>query len=513
MRIRLTTWFGFAACLFQGLMAKTISNKTFLSPRPLTQDMVIRYASWHNQFYNQQRTKHGGSFQASAFYSHSTNRKDLGNYFGYCASCNQQCACRDFINVVRVADFDAVGDNTWASYIVHDTRGVRQQNLAGMIQFRPEHEVWGVQLDYHQSMHQLAEGLFWEISLPIAEVKNNLNPRCCDYLKPITLPDHPSNGKTLMDYFKGCVSDMAGDSPSQQKSLTSAKIGCARHCTSIADIIEKMGYYIINKKALLLSINAYCTVPTGNRPSGEFLFEPVCGNGGYWIFGIGPDIQVKLWRSDKFKGDFFSSFKLSYGLDDTEKRTIGLRNNTGCSACSIPYAQYYLVGQKGVRHLRPFANISTQDVKVKHGLEFEGLVDVALTFNRFHVDLGYDLYAREPEQLYLKKTWSDDTYAIADVDYATYPNVPAFLYDANGNIDLSHIDDHILGQHTIQCSNLDLDAAATPSQVTHKIYASLGYMASGKTHVAFNIGGSYECAARNSAPENYTLWTNVNFVF
>src|SRR6185436_1681238 len=38
--------------------------------------------------------------------------------------------------------------------------------------------------------------------------------------------------------------------------------------------------------------------PTGNKPEGEFLFEPIVGNGHHWTLGVGFNAHAMLWRSE-----------------------------------------------------------------------------------------------------------------------------------------------------------------------------------------------------------------------
>jgi hypothetical protein len=492
------------------LVATTHTNRNFMMPRPVSENMVLRYASWYNQINAARDTNRGATFQITPFYQHSTDRRDQGKYFGYYAQGEGEI--RDYIDVVNVDDFGDVGDATWAAYIVH-LRDNYGDNLAGKMRFRPDQEIYGVHFDYHQNMHQLLKGLFLEISLPVVNIRNDLDLSAISQLTPIDLADHPSRGKTLQDYFRGEVYNMQNDAY-QQKPLEYAKIDISKSRTDFADLTTKLGYRIFDKKSWCLSLNGYCLIPTGNKSNPEYLFDPVCGNGNHWFFGFGPDVRVNIWNGSnsfsKNSFDLFSSLKISYGLEATQKRTLGIKKDDGTP---VPFSQYYLVGQRGVRHLFPFANISTLDLQVTPKWQFEGLVNLDFMFSDFHVAVGYNLFLKEKEAVFLKSSWSNDSYAIAYFDYRTNAG-EIFLEDNAGNIEWDAADVNILGdQHYIEEKNLDISAVSTPCQTTHKIYAVLGYQTTWKNPLMFSFGGAYEFSDSNSAFDNYSFWGNVSLAF
>ncbi len=217
-----------------------------------------------------------------------------------------------------------------------------------------------------------------------------------------------------------------------------------------------------------------------------------------------------MWISNnKYNGVLFSTLKLSYGLRATDRRTIGIQKDDGTP---VAFGHYYLIGQKGVRQLFPFANIATQDMTVEPKTKFEALINLSHTLDRIVFDVGYNFFCMRKEGVSLKKAWLNDTYAIATIDYDTSP-VKSFLYTNAGNIDINDIDQNIIGQHTIQEQNINISAAQTPSQITHKMYATLGFQTHWKRPLLIAVGGSYEWAQKNSALSNYALWANGSFTF
>src|SRR3990172_13239088 len=67
-------------------------------------------------------------------------------------------------------------------------------------------------------------------------------------------------------------------------SIQPAPLRCAKFCqcndtkVRLADIRCALGWNFLLKDDYHLGVDLQCAFPTGNRPKGEFLFEPIDGN-------------------------------------------------------------------------------------------------------------------------------------------------------------------------------------------------------------------------------------------
>ncbi len=497
------------ACPFANAHAKTYANRTFMMPRAPLYNMALEQSTWHHTLGEIPTAEHGASIQVSTLYQNSTNSGDLGKYFGYYAPKANEF--RDYINVVNSNDFSAADakDDTWAAFIVHNTDSF-EKNLAGKIQFRPTQEIFSTRLDFYTDLSSLANNLFLQISMPITSVKNSLRLTQNGTLTPITITDHPAIGKTLVDYFKGNVSDFEfNNSENQQLALTHAKMENGKSHSGLADLETKLGIALINNKNSWLKIGASMVTPTSNRPTGEFIFEPICGNGQHWEFGGFADTKYLLWQNDRSSISFLANVSCSYGLEDIEKRTLSIQKDDGTP---VPFSQYYVVGQRGLRQLFPFANISTQDLKVTPGVHGQALANVALTFKNVVFDCGYNLFAKQRETVQLKNAWDDNMYAIALNNYGTATE-KTFMIDNNGTYDSDNIDKLILDKHTIKSNNLDMRSVTTPAQITHKFYGSISHTTNWQNPLLFGLGAAYELGSANSNIDAYSMWLTANLAF
>ncbi|MFA6991458.1 MAG: hypothetical protein WC192_05420, partial [Candidatus Babeliales bacterium] len=115
------------------------------------------------------------------------------------------------------------------------------------------------------------------------------------------------------------------------------------------------------------------------------------------------------------------------------------------------------------------------------------------------LDLGYNFFYKDEEDCWVKN-WTDGVYALATEDYST-----AIKFGEDPDFILSYLN----------MTDLDVDAVKTPSQVTNKIFAGLGYQFNYSKSVPglVGIGGSYEFASDNAALEYYSVWLKLGVSF
>jgi hypothetical protein len=500
---------------------KSYTNKTFMMPRSVLDNLPLQVSSWHTQVMKQDKNKFAGSIQAVGFYQASDNKSNLGKYFGYYAK--QEEKKRDYISVAPLTDpnnIDFTSDDIPVIYIYHDP-DLNPTIFGGQIKFKPSQEVYGVRLDYYQNLHSF----YFKVDLPIVEVKNSMGVSKMGNVPLTSLFGVPTSFYNLFDYFEGDIENLNNQaSPNQaQKKLTHAKFGDTQDKSGVADINVSLGYTFLNKRSCRAGLGVNVTIPTGNEAHGEWLFEPILGNGKHWGLGCELDSKLRLW--DEGTGsrdaiDFLFFANLKYLFDNTEHRTLGLLDNEGNK---IKFGQYYLAGKKGELPVFPLANVLTRKVSVDPGLQFEMLAGLAFSANNVTFDLGYNMFVKNCEDVHLKEKWEEDTYAIAHPGYpgvgnAGYETVTGLPNPQPNDGPFNPSDPHHYDSKTIPGpithENLDIDAARTPSVLTHKVYGALNYaFYEWKYPLMLGIGGSYEFDSGNAALEGYDLWVKASVSF
>jgi hypothetical protein len=446
------------------------TNKTFLMPRSHGVNLPMELATF-NEVANR-----------------TSEDQFAGEYFGIKgkSSFNLQ-----YNGGATPADLDA-------GYIIHNvTKNAATKSDFATLSLDPEQHAWGVRLDYYQNLDKLLKGLYFKVALPIVHVENDMELG----VKATAADDVTA----IRNYFKG-AGDIAQTNSVGQKALTYAKIDGQRDRTGVADIDLVLGYKFLNKENYHVALNLGLTIPTGNESEGEFVFEPMIGNGDHFGFGGGLDASARIWGDDchNLKINVVANYR--YLFENDEKRTLGIKGVTGVNG---DWSQYYLLGKiatPAVKNLDtnfiPAANITTQNVDVTPGSQLDAIFALAYNNGGFCVDLGYNLFWKEAEDIEIKSDPFNSQYGIVNLNLV--PND-----DAGDDFTAAKTVGGALTK-----ANLDKSVAETPSQVSHKIYGSLGYIfREWECPVMFGLMGGYEFAGENSALEKWEIGGKIGVGF
>jgi hypothetical protein len=524
-----------AASIVGGVSAKSYTNHTFLTTRSMVMNLPLEYTTWHNQVSAIDEDRFGGSVQATAFYSASCNKRDLGKYLG--AFNTNLGQAQDFISVSYKsiprfigADTSAYGKETCggtanvdydATHVLSPldvfhlagSDWITAANRAGLtldqkLTLRPKVSSYGIRLDYHQKLDGIKKGLFFKARMPIARVKTSLGYTGSATKQNLTVgplgsavaPSTVLTGesKSFEEYLTGKVSN--SDINNKQSTLSKAKFHKGKSKTGVADLDLMIGYNFLYAPDRHANINFAMTIPTGNTPKGEWMFEPVVGGHGHWAAGFGMDSSFDIWTCEKGTAtlDVVMAFDYRYLLKGTEKRTIPFtkRNSTIQEA----WSQYLLIGTHGTKGLQPAANVTTQDVNVFPGSHLDAMIDFSLGWKWFSFDFGYNLFIKESEHVKIK-SWTDNKYAVA-------------AWDMNVDTQNFNVYQSANGYNQIQQTDLLPDKAATPSVCTHKLFAGAGFSYdSWKFPVFGGVSGSYEFTPNNNAPRKWELGGKLGISF
>lgn len=207
--------------------------------------------------------------------------------------------------------------------------------------------------------------------------------------------------------------------------LNYARLEQARqHKTALAEIQMALGYNFILTDCYYLGLNFRVYAPTGNRPKGEFAFEPIVGNGKHWEVGAGIMANYMFWRSedDESSLGFYMVGNFTHLCRATQWRTFDLvgkpvsrymlaqrlgtpvlnlfsaPNQGSVANISQPEAQLRTGNQPQFTYT-PVANLTTIPVHVSSPIQ----VDISALFNYsacgLSVDVGYNFWARACEKI------------------------------------------------------------------------------------------------------------------
>ena len=221
-----------------------------------------------------------------------------------------------------------------------------------------------------------------------------------------------------------------------------------------------LGYNAYSNDKYHVGFGVTGAAPTGNRPHGKYLLEPIIGNGNHWELGAQITSHYCFWKSEDEERSFtgYLDANLTHMFKVRQTRSFDLKGkpnsrymlaqklgepcylynalvqrcvnaistqgadavtttavtptssvtNTGIATASanVQYAGALTSGLTEAsaqfkNHYAPVANLTTVDVDVNIGAQ----IDLGLMFNYTHcnwsIDLGYNLWARTCERIKL----------------------------------------------------------------------------------------------------------------
>src|SRR5579885_302622 len=312
------------------------------------------------------------------------------------------------------------------------------------IQFTPKIKNFVADVELYLGLAQWAEGLYARIHLPITWTKWNLHPQetvifpgifSLDFSGRFGYPAVYFNSldiprfnllNSALEFFNG------GQAPiliNQQFPVIFDKLTCSKWntCgalskTGVADLELVLGYNAVCTDNGYFGLNIRTAAPTGNHPCGEFLFEPIVGNGGSWQLGGGIDTHAVLWRGEHDNTlSFYLDANITHLFKACQKRcfdlcgkpnsrymlaqrltanTVDLEGDTVASDVACIDSNCTLSDAQFANEFSPVANLTLTKVKVSAAVQG----DVALKFtynngNGFSYDLGYNFFGRSCEKI------------------------------------------------------------------------------------------------------------------
>jgi len=463
----------------------------------------------------------GGVLQVVPFYQETENSRRTGRYFLVHDKNPVSVHMGDFYNAAGNTG-RGVMDDVYYAYLVHKaivTEGVQQELNAEHITIglRPRQRCDGVMLSYNHLFDRVAKNFFvWGhacIEHKEHEARFGLS----------TKGEEPLYYEKLQNFFNGNLEIPAVDTnpllrtqSSGQVKLIHAKYTGKLTTGGVADIDCGLGYVLFNKKAYQLSLALGLTIPTGNTPRGEFVFEPIYGNGGHVGFGGNLDGWARLYEQGKTRIVAQMKNEVRYLFCNSEIRTVGIRGRE--------WGHYYALGKVGQAQLIPAANVLTIKTDVTPGFQYDGMFGLMYENNGWCGELGYNLYIREREKVRLHNVFPDNTYAIAARGHVTAEELPAGSnnwFEKPFVISPATVDgsDHVAGilntDAIVNASTIDTNVAQTPAQCANGIYGSFGHLFNNEPDsiTMLSAGGSYEWAVKNSAMEKWGVWVKLGVGF
>lgn len=460
------------------------TNKTYI--RPLNTYTYLPEKDRIATFFAQKNESDDlyGRLNISTFYFQSTNENNLGKYFGV----NEK-------NNIVVSARENTQMDLYHNFLIHlRGEGPRVTN----INIDPKTIYNGALVSFLYDFSKVIKNLWFKINIPVLQVENDLRMKFAP-----SGYDANEDAQVIQNYLKGEYQD-SRNLGTKQEALKYALIDGKMSKSKFSDIDILLGYKFFDKKTKGSAISAILTIPTGNKPTGKYLFEPIVGNGDHWELGLALDNFWEIFskKHHSLKITFDAEYK--YLFKNTQKRILSIKGAN--------WGQYYLLGKNNSptnTPLTPAANVLTQDVRVCPGSQID--LDTKLLWSccNFGINLGYNLFFREEEKVKLKTNFPEQTYAVALDSFDTTKQFPT-AGSLNNSINVA-FDNYWLSNKSI-----DLKAAQNPMIFSNTVYGELAYNYTKKDFeniASFNVGTSYTFASQNSSFDGWGVWFRTEFYF
>ncbi|MBU1008239.1 hypothetical protein KKA53_04130 [Candidatus Dependentiae bacterium] len=434
-------------------------------------------------------------FQFMGFYNETTDGKKLGEVFA--------ANCKNYVTIGTAAQAAAGTADVENNLLLHKTTTPAINTLAGRISFDPKQTTYGTIFQAYIKFDNILKGLYLTENLAILKVKHNLNMKICDNATGAYATEAHSIADILS--AKDLLRDNSGTTnENEQEALRYAKICGSHDRTGINNMESILGWNFLRKKSCKVGVHVALQTPTGDRPTGEWLWEPRLGNR-HWGLGAGLKAKCKLWKSGDSSLKFFWVFDYRYQFEETEKRTLGIKNVlTAENYTNHILSHYYLLGKVGKFGLTHAANVLTMNVDVEPGSNIDTFAGLNFNWGKFILDLGYNFFWKEEEKVSMGSScsWTDGVYAIGRDIFAT----------CDGAFELA-TDSRPLNTAINTC-NIDTCVAQTPSILSHTVFGGVGYVFEDwERPLMLGFGGSYEFGDDRAAADSFTIWAKAGFAF
>jgi hypothetical protein len=291
--------------------------------------------------------------------------------------------------------------------------------------------------------------------------------------------------------------------------------------TQFGDIEMALGYNLICDEDNLFGIALRASAPSANKPTGQYLLEPIFGRGGNW--GVGGYLvgSTKLWENHTNKSlTLHVMATVLHLMKTTTTRSFDLTAN-GPGSKYLLVADYSTNSYQGI--IQNLINISTLESQSSFSAEGDASISLSYLSNGWAADFGYNFWGRTEEILSISGSFPANSYAILGRQLVGEPgntstnNLQLCQPSAtiNNSQDASTVDsaantNPLLVPAQTPSSRIsgnsvfDLEAAQQASASTSKLFAKMSYSWL-DSHFSPHLGiaGEFEIstAANNALPQ------------
>lgn len=499
----------------------TETGKSFFSPQPISTTLAPQ-TSMFEEF----ARKNGGDerffFSATPFYSKSQAAQNLRRYFLPEGKDELVIAGSD---VPAGTNYDVSG--TWLKIMGSDRPaalglGLLFNNFQSKITVNPVYENLGVNLNFYKN---IGTRLF--VAAECAVLQSKVTHGFAEY----DVHNETTRAVTArLNYIGTNENRVEPESMIYSLNATEAFTNPLWQYGKLAvNPLKQNGISDLGVKAGLRldlgSLFVKIILPTSQKPTAQYMFEPLTGNGSHLGLGLGGLLELEKELSHATV-KFFNMAEYVYLVENTQLRTFDLNNNG-------PWSRYLIMRKLRHKNSTPGVNYLTLNTHVTPGHTFNWQSRLGLKVHKISLNAGYNFSFVDQEALSLSGNNFATQFNIADEQLTDEANIageagqdivtpPSFLpeatiHDAAGNsanatnnavIPEARIDSNAAG--FINASNINIQSAQQAAKLISQLSLAVGFeeIADGYP-LAINVGYSYNFDHNKTALAGWSMWLQV----
>ncbi len=389
---------------------------TFFNPRSISRDAARDLAGWTNYInLNHDRESVYGAISITPEWTQTFRNNRItsclfGDNLNYSSS-----TPRLTISGSQVDDREQ--KDLLADYFYLPT------DFESTVTFKPRIDNFIIDFGFYLGLDAWAKGLYFWLHAPFAHTRwdlnmteNVINPGVNGYDAGYFAPDPIDRGTLLeqfTDFTNGKTLPNINDIAFQE--LKFAKMSNDKLIKSrVAEIRTAVGWNFFAEDDFHVGFNGQLAFPTGLRPKGIFLFEPIVGNAHFWELGFGLSGHYTFWRNAELTRHwmFYVDVNVTHLFTTRQARAFDLLSAGSLSrymlAMEMKTPTVNLKGADGAipvsqfnNEYLPVANITTLNVNVDITLQADIVFMFTYTSGNMSYDIGYNYWGRSGENITL----------------------------------------------------------------------------------------------------------------
>lgn len=452
---------------------ESVKNSNFLSNTPQYLTSGKNISIWHEHLYKNKYKKTTYHFACTATYKQSFKNAQIAEtLFGSTSLSIAGSGTQERTKNSLIADYFGL------SPLYQSTVFIRPSIKTGLIVG-----------DFMLSLGQPGKNVYIKTALPVCISKWSLD------LEEISNPESQKSSfpagymntsttsiKPFATSFKQAIEGKSTHGNLQP--LVKGKMN-TKHKIGLADIPLIVGWHVKQAEEWGISLEAIGSIPTGNKPKSNYLFEPIIGNRKEALLGLGLVSYIQLWQDFAQQMHVYLTGYLFHSFKSTQHRSFDLKKNGFLS-------RYLLVKEfdeqaNATGTIIPLINISTLACKVNQSILFDGTALFAYSYNNFYTDLAYNGFIKSKDSIELIETIPAKKYGIKGTQYL-FNNATNTIDNSTAST-IGITEGSLSDQQTfadpsttfITTEDLCIHSAQMPLSIIHTFFASIGYRKSENT--------------------------------